>query len=160
MTGSATGAPPSSRGPFPKVIGEATGILGALVLEAILGVGLSLYVTLPSAPTVTQVFASIPLLTAHIVLGFLLLGGSVHLLYRVRRGGVAGATWRAGLVVLFLLLAIQEGFSFAFTQNNAFVGGMVIGFLGALVVQVSLVVVLRRWRAGGNAPNPPPTPAA
>jgi len=127
----------------------AWGILGGLLLESFLGMGLNLYVTLPGSPTFTQVFVSVPLLTAHIVLGFVLLAASVVFLLRARGSGVVGVPWRAALVVVFVLLALQEGFSFTFTQNAAFSYGMVVGFLGAVAFQATIL-----YQLGRAAPAP------
>lgn len=159
MTGSETADAPSPRTSSRQSIGEAWGILVLLVVEAIIGVGVSLYVSLPSSPTYAQVFVSYPLLTAHIVVALLLLGATAHQVVRARRSGVVGLLWKTVLTFLFVLLAIQEGLSFSFTQNNMFVGGMVVGFLGALLVQIWVLVALRRHRTADASQGSPPTAA-
>ena len=133
-------------------------LLGLLLVECVIGIGLAMFVNLPSSPSFLTVFASIPLLTAHIVLAFLLFLLALYatvLTYRLRVPGVA---WIEALVTLFLLFAIQEGFAFTFQQNNAYVGGMVVGFLGAFVVQVVALLRLRRGARTAVA-NPPAAPS-
>jgi len=98
-------------------------------------------------------------LTAHIVLGFLLFGVVAYatvLAFRLRVPGVAG--WE-GLATLFVLVALQEGFAYTFTQNNAYSLGMVVGFLGALLVQVVVIYRLAR-RARAVIPGAPSSPNA
>jgi hypothetical protein len=125
----------------------AQGTLAGLLLEGILGLGLAFYVGLPSSPTVAQVFVSIPLLTAHIVLAFLLVAATAYFLLVARRSGGNGSTWRAAAVLLLVLVALQEGLSYSFTQNSVFSDGMALAFVLAVVVQASLLSVLRGPRA-------------
>jgi len=138
-------------------MGEAWGILVFLLVEAVIGAGVAASVSLPSSPTYSQVFVTYPILTAHIVLAFLLLGATAHQFVRTRRIGVPGLPWKTGVAFLFVLFAFQEGLSFTFTSNNAFAGGMVLGFLGALLVQAWALLVLRRHRPVDGAPRAPPT---
>jgi len=152
-TSSSTAAGPSD----PRrasLVRFAVGNLLGLLVEASLGIGLTLYVTLPSQPSYTQVFVSIPLLTAHIVLGFLLVIAAAGLLVLGRRASISGLSWRTGLVFLFVVVALQEGFSYTFTGNNAFSMGMAASFVLALVLEVMVVAHLRR-----SAPRPPGTPS-
>jgi hypothetical protein len=132
-------------------------LLGLLIVECIIGVALTVYVTLPSSPSFMTVFTSVPLLTAHIVLAFLLVIVAAYatvLAVRLRVPGVAG--WE-GLATVFLLVAIQEGFAYAFTSGNMYVAGMVVGFFGALLVEVVVIFRLRR-QARSVAPATPPAP--
>jgi hypothetical protein len=132
----------------------AWGNLAALLLEAALGIGLNLYVSVPSSPSYVQVFASIPLLTAHIVLGLLLVLATGALLGLGLRAQVTGLTWRAGLVFLFVLVALQEGFSYTFTGNAAFATGMALAFVLAFVFE--LLVVMRLRQAARALPSASP----
>ena len=147
--------PARPRGPWNHV---SWAIFGALLVEFVLGMGLNLYVTLPQSPTYTQIFVSVPLLSAHIALGFLLLAASAYFVLLARRSGVEGLLWRAILVLVFVLVALQEGFSFTFTGNAAFSAGMALGFLGAVVVQGSVLLVLRGRMHGGPAAGASSTP--
>jgi len=129
------------------------------VVECVIGIALALYVSLPSSPSFLTVFTSVPLLTAHIALAFLLTIVALYatlLALRLRVPGVAG--WEA-LTTLFLLVAVQEGFAFTFDQNNLYVLGMVVGFLGALVVQGVVIYRLSR-KIKGAASEPAPSPGA
>ncbi|MGI0129247.1 MAG: hypothetical protein ACREEC_03710 [Thermoplasmata archaeon] len=125
-----------------SLLGWAWGIFGVLLLENVLGMGLNLYVTLPSTVTFTRLFVYTPLLTAHIAIAFVLFGSAVYLLLLARRSRIVGLPWRSAALVLSLVLAIQEGFTFTFTQNNAFSYGMEIGFLGAVAFQASILFLL------------------
>ena len=135
-----------------SIIRAAWGLLLALLVECVLGIGLNVDVQLPSSPSVTQVFVSIPLLTAHIVLGFLLVVGAGFALVMARRTGVEGLPARAGLVLLFVLIALVAGFAYVFTQTDASSDLMALAFLLALVSQVLLLV---RARSPRRATTPP-----
>ena len=132
-------------------------LFGLLLVECVIGIALATYVSLPSSPSFLTVFTSVPLLTAHIVLAFLLTVVALYatlLALRLRETGIAG--WEA-LTTVFLLLAVEQGFAFTFNQNNMFVLGMVVGFLGALVVQGVVIYRLsRKIRAAATEPAPSP----
>ncbi len=150
-------APGVSQGPAPveRLTRQSVGLLLALVVQAILGFGLSLYVSVPASISVTRVFVSIPLLTAHIVLGFLLLIGTAFLIWSCHRSGVPGLTVRAVLAFLAVLVAIQEGFAYTFTLNNDYSLGMLLAFLVALAFVALIVVRLRGSRAPAAVPAAP-----
>lgn len=123
-------------------------------MQCIIGVGVAVLVTLPSSPSFMTVFTSIPLLTAHVVLALLLIVVALYatvLAYRLHLPGIAG--WEA-LATAFLLFASQEGLAFTSTQNNAYSLGMVLGFLGALFVQVVVI-----YRLGRKPREPVSVPA-
>jgi hypothetical protein len=147
----ATSSAPSSLPTRPPMglVRWAWALFGGLLFQAFLGMGLNLYVVVPSSPTFTKIFVSSPLLATHIVLGFLLLAVALVSLLRVRGRGLVGIPWRAALVVVFLLLAIQEGFSYTFTLNDAFSYGMVVGFLGAVAFQAGVLYQLGRLAPAG-----------
>jgi len=111
-----------------------------------------MYVSLPSSQTALSVFTSVPLLTAHIVIAFLLVAVAAYATALAGRLRLAGTTWLEALTLLFLLFALQEGFAYTFNQINAYDLGMVAGFLGALVVQI--VVMSRVVRAARTARPP------
>jgi len=134
-------------------------LFGLLVVECVIGIALAMYVSLPSSPSFLTVFTSVPLLTAHIALAFLLTVVALYatlLAMRLRVTGIAG--WEA-LTTVFLLLAVEQGFAFTFNQNNMFVLGMVVGFLGALVVQ-GVVVFRLSQKIKATATEPAPSPGA
>ena len=126
------------------------------MVQCVLGVALALYVSLPSSQTFLTGFTSVPLLTAHIVLGFLLVAVAAYATVLAWRRRVPGITWLEVLTLLFLLFALQEGFAYTFNQDNAYDLGMVVGFLGALVVQAVATYRLTRAPRGplnGTAPR-------
>lgn len=134
-------------------------LFGLLLVECVIGIALATYVSLPSSPSFLTVFTSVPLLTAHIALAFLLTVVALYatlLALRLRVTGVAG--WEA-LTTVFLLLAVEQGFAFTFNQNNMFVLGMVVGFLGALVVQGVVIYRLSR-KIQTTETEPAPSPGA
>lgn len=131
---------------------QSVGLLFGLIVQAILGAGLNLYVTVPASISVTRVFVSIPLLSAHIVLGFALLAGTAYLLYVGWRRGPAGVTWRAAVAFLAVAIAIQEGFAYTFTLNNDYSIGMLVAFFVALFAVASIAYRLR-------IPTPAASPA-
>lgn len=132
-------APPAGISPHSALVRWSWTLLGALLLQNILGMGLNLYVALPSTVTFTYLFVTTPLLTAHIILWFLLVIMAGLLLVRVRSAEIPGLTWPAVLVLVFLIVAIQEGFAFVFTGDNAFSYGMEVGFVLAVAFQALLL---------------------
>lgn len=134
-------------------------LLGTLLLQNVLGMGLNLYVALPSPVTFTYLFVTTPLLTAHIVLGFLLVIMAALLLVRVRTVPIVGRTRSAALVLVFVVVALQEGFAFVFTGDNAFSYGMEVGFVLAVAFQASVLFRVARARprlsSGVRSPDGP-----
>jgi predicted lysophospholipase L1 biosynthesis ABC-type transport system permease subunit len=156
----AASVPPPPASPIPELprLGRfALGNLLGLLLEGFLGVGLAAYVSLASPPTFVQLFASTPLLTAHIVLGFLLVVAAALFLRAGWASGVPGLPWRAAVVLLLVLVALLAGFAYTFTLNDAFASGMAVAFLLAFVVQLWSLIVLRRGKGSstGSTPAPP-----
>jgi hypothetical protein len=103
-----------------------------LLIQNVTGIVLNLYVMLPIPGSFGAVFVLAPVLTVHIVNALLLVaGGALLALYgwrtRVARLRAASLGALASVVV-----GVQEGFVFTFTQNNAFSFGMEMGFLGAV----------------------------
>jgi hypothetical protein len=120
--------------------------LALLVVQNMLGTALNLYVLLPAFSTIGQVFVSVPLLTAHISLAFVLVGLAGYFLIVARGSGARGIVLPAALVLVFLAAAVQEGFAFTFTGNNIFSYGMEVGFLGAVLFQAVVLFRLGRPR--------------
>jgi protein-S-isoprenylcysteine O-methyltransferase Ste14 len=116
------------------------------VVEAVIGTVVSRLITLPTSPSVAQVFLSIPVLTAHIIIGFLLVGLAIYLLTLVRRSRLGEAVVPAVLVLVFLILALLNGFAFTFRPDIVFTLGTLCGFWGALILAVLLVSRFGRTR--------------
>lgn len=142
-------APPEKRA---ALLRWSWGILGALLLQNLLGMGLNLYVSLPSSTSFTKVFVTTPLLTAHIALAFVLLGATAAFLVLARRSRLDGLTARAGLALLSVVVAVQEGFAYTFTLDNAYSYGMNIAFLFAVGFEVAILYRLARLGMGADAP--------
>lgn len=127
---------------------------GMLLVQNVLGMGLNLYVALPSSFEYTQLFTTAPLLTAHIVLAFLLLIGAAFSVLRARTAGVPGVFGLSVLVLVFVLVAVQEGFGFVFTGNLAFSYGMDVAFV--LAVGFQSAILYRTGQPGGRSPERSP----
>jgi hypothetical protein len=123
-----------------------------LLLQNILGTGLNLYVSLPSSTSFTKVFVTTPLLTAHIALAFLLVAATAAFLVPARRSRIDGVTVRGVLAFLSVVVALQEGFAYTFTLNNAYSYGMDIAFLFAVAFEVGILYHLARHGSGRDAP--------
>jgi hypothetical protein len=134
-------------------------LLGLLVIECIVGIGLAMYVSLPSSPSFMTVFVSIPLLTVHVALAFLLVVVAAYAAGLAFRLHVRGVALVGALSTLFLLFALEEGFAFTFTSNNMYSVGMVLGFLGSLVLQLFVLVRLRRTARSAATPSAASTAA-
>ncbi|MCI4352623.1 MAG: hypothetical protein L3K14_04465 [Thermoplasmata archaeon] len=127
-TGASTGANIRSLRQF------AWAELVLLAVQSLSGLVLNLYITLGIPPNIGAVFVLTPVLTVHILSAFLLLiGGVFLLLYGWRSGGTGLRALSLG-AFLSVVVAIQEGFVFTFTQASAFSFGMELGFLGAMIL--------------------------
>ncbi|MCI4325597.1 MAG: hypothetical protein L3K00_06930 [Thermoplasmata archaeon] len=127
----------------------AWGLLGLLVIENLLGIFATLYITLPSGNAIPAIFTSYPVLALHVANGFLMLAAALFLTYRAHSIGAFPLRNAAALEVVFLALAIQEGFAYAATQNNVYSFGMDFAFLMA-VLAVARMLFLLGW-----SPSPP-----
>ena len=99
---------------------------------------------LPVPSSIGAVFVLAPLLTIHIANAFLLVLGGVFLArygWRTRERRLRAISLGA---LASVVVALQEGFAFTFTQNNAFSFGMEMGFLGAMILCGTLL-----WWTGG-----------
>ncbi len=129
----------------------AWGLLVLLLVENVLGIFANLYVTLPSTGAILAIFTSIPVLAVHVLNGFLMLLFAAYYLVVCHRSGLRRLRNVAALLVVFLAFAIQEGFAYAATQNNAYSFGMDIAFL------LSVAAVARILYLVGRTPVDVPT---
>jgi heme A synthase len=140
--------------PLDRMRRLAWGLLGMLVLENLLGIFANLYVTLPSSNAIQSIFTSYPVLALHVVLAFVMVAAAAFLVVFAHRNGYRRFRNLGALEVVFLAVAIQEGFAYAATLDSAFSLGMDVAFLLAVIVDVRLLTLL----AGGS--DPPPTAGA
>jgi hypothetical protein len=129
----------------------AWGLLGLLVIENLLGTFATLYITLPAGNAILAIFTSYPVLAVHVANGFLMLAAALFLTYRAHQSGAIDLRNAAALEVVFLAIAIQEGFAFAATGNNLYSYGMDTAFLFAVLAVARMLFVL------GRTPHSPPT---
>ncbi len=155
---------PSSDQLARRLVRWTWGILGALLVQNVLGMGLDLYVSLPSSLPFTKLFVTAPLLTAHVVLAFLLVVATAAFAVSARRSRIDGLTWRAVLAFLAVLVALQEGFAYTFTLNPGYSFGMDLAFLFAVAFEVGILFLLAGERgrasrsAGPSVPGAPSSP--
>ncbi len=107
-------------------------ILGLLVAQYVLGILTNLFIMFPENKTDWQQWdfaKSQLLLVAHIILGILLLFGSIALLVRAIK--LKDRTWKivASIGLVSILLAIVSGSEFVSTQQAAYSLGMSILFI-------------------------------
>lgn len=118
-----------------------------LVVQNATGLLLNLYVSLPIPGSIAAVFVLAPLLTIHIANAFALVaGGALLARYGWRTGAPRLRAASLGALIS-IVVALQEGFAFSFTQNNAFSFGMESGFLGAMALCGTLLFL--------TGPSPP-----
>ena len=118
---------------------QAWGLLALLVLENLLGIFANLYITLPAGNAIEAIFTSFPVLTVHVVNGFLMLALAATMVVSTHRAGYRRLRNVAIFEVVFLAVAIQEGFAYSATQNNLFSFGMEAAFVFAVVGVATLL---------------------
>lgn len=124
-----------------------------LVLQSLTGTYLNLYITLGRPANFGSVFVLTPILTLHIGGAFLLVvGGAFLLLYGWRTRVVRLRAVSLG-AFLSVVVAVQEGFAFVFTQDSAFSYGMEVGFLGAMVLCGTLLYWTHEAPRGISVPS-------
>lgn len=129
-------------------------LLGLLLIQNVIGMALNLYLTLPTGPTFAEVFLSIPVLTLHILVAFLVVGLAAVALVFLRRLKLPRLLGWASLTLVGVVVALQEGFAYTFTQETAYSYGMEIGFLTAVGAQVLVLYHLSAARASLHAGSP------
>lgn len=108
-------------------------MLGLLVVEFLLGMALTLFVTLPTGSPLTVLAAS-PVLWVHIAVGFLLIGIAARAVREAWRERDAAARGVTALGLVSALLAFLAGMAFAFgDQSPAASYVMSVGFTGVLI---------------------------
>ena len=137
MTRSQAVAPPSAQKTESRQAGLRQANLALLILLAVqfaLGIGVNLYVTLPSAghPGHASWFGNGALLALHATLGMLLILGAIFVLVRaiMARNATLIITSAAGLVAILLAAFFGSGFTDKLTDGYSL--GMAIAFAVAL----------------------------
>jgi len=137
MTRSQAVAPPSAQKTESRQAGLRQANLAVLILLAVqfgLGIGVNLYVTLPSAghPGHASWFGNGALLALHATLGMLLILGAIFVLVRaiLARNVTLIVTSAAGLVAILLAAFFGSGFTDKLTDGYSL--GMAIAFAVAL----------------------------
>ena len=137
MTRSQAVAPPSAQKTESRQAGLRQANLAVLILLAVqfaLGIGVNLYVTLPSAghPGHASWFGNGALLALHATLGMLLILGAIFVLVRaiMARNAALIITSAAGLVAILLAAFFGSGFTDKLTDGYSL--GMAIAFAVAL----------------------------
>lgn len=128
----------------------AWALLGLLVIENLLGIFANLYIEPPSGNAMPSIFTSFPVLAAHVLNGFLMVGLASTALVVAHRAGYRRIRNAAAAELAFLTIAIQEGFAFAATQNEVFSFGMDSAFLLAVVAVAGIL-----YRVGPPLENGP-----
>lgn len=146
-------APPSPLSRLERLVRLSFVLLGLLLVQNVLGMALNLYIALPNRPTFAQVFLSIPALTVHIANAFLIVGFAAVGLVLIRRERLPNTTPWAVLVLVGVVAALQEGFAFTFTQDNAFSYGMEVGFLAGVLGEAMVLFRLAAHRANLRFPG-------
>ena len=137
MTRSQAVASPSAQKTESRQAGLRQANLAVLILLAVqfaLGIGVNLYVTLPSAghPGHASWFGNGALLALHATLGMLLILGAIFVLVRaiMARNAALIVTSAAGLVAILLAAFFGSGFTDKLTDGYSL--GMAIAFAVAL----------------------------
>jgi len=140
--------PPADPSPVPRSLARLRHLglvlLGLLVVQCIIGFAVTMYVSLPSSPSYLAVFASVPLLTAHIVIALLLLAVALYATALAIRLQVRTIGALQAVATILLLGASEQGLAFSFTANNNDSLGMLGGFVGALILEIVVLLWLSR----------------
>jgi hypothetical protein len=124
-----------------------------LIVQFALGVGVNLYVSLPTAGSggrkISQAFSNGPALALHVVLGLLLILAAIGLLVQaiIARHGPVIAASAVGL--LAIAAAAMQGFSFVHKSTNAASMGMAVA---TGVAMLCYVIALYLVRPPGTVP--------
>jgi len=140
-----TPAPPDTRvSPRPRLAALRGNCMGAAVLLIVqfgLGMGVNLYVTLPSHKSFLSTVFGSAVLAAHAVVALALLGAAIGALVRAIRARRAVAFTSAGLAAI--IAAAAAGASFAGSQSNGASLAMALATAVALFCYVAAVFSLR-----------------
>lgn len=117
-------------------------VLGLMVVQGALGIYVNLFGNLsaPSDPNAVFpiVFGS-PVLAAHFLNAFALIGLTAFLLVRSGDGQIPGLRMWSALLLAAFVAAAYSGYHFTGTQENVYSFSMEMGFLVALVLVAVLI---------------------
>jgi hypothetical protein len=119
-------------------------LLGLLLLENLVGIFATLYISLPRVNAILSIYRSYPILGLHVSIAFLMVAIAAYLVVFAHRNGYRRIRTWAAWEVVFLAVAIQEGFAFAATLDDVFSFGMELAFLLAVLAVVRLLTLLGR----------------
>lgn len=110
-------------------------LMGALVLQYLLGMYVNLFVTFPENAAAGQLWEfawGAPALAAHIVLAFLILIGAIAFFVRALRSRNRTWIWSALVALIAVLAAGYSGASFIPSQTDIYSYSMALWFIVAL----------------------------
>jgi uncharacterized membrane protein len=116
--------------------------LALMMLQGALGIYLNLYVSLPTPSDPNAVFPIIfsnPVLAAHFLNAFALMGLSIFLIVVAPRTGIAGLRAWSGLLLAAFVAAGYSGYHFTGTEENGYSFAMEMAFFAAVVLVVVLI---------------------
>jgi len=153
MTSQQAAAPPSAQKIQSRQVRlrrASLAILIALIVQFALGIGVNLYVTLPTAgrPGHSSWFGNGALLALHAALGMFLILAAIALLVRAIMAWSVSliVTSAAGLVAILLAAFFGSGFTDKLTDGYSL--GMAIAFAAALACYAIGLYVLTARRSG------------
>ena len=121
--------------------GNCMGAAVLLIVQFALGIGLNLYVTLPSGKSFFATVFSSAVLAVHAIVALALLGAAISAVVRAIRARRAVAFTSAGLAAI--LAAAIFGVSFAGSQGNGASLGMALATAAAMFCYVAAIFSLR-----------------
>ena len=121
--------------------GNCMGAAVLLIIEFGLGIGINLYVTLPQHKSFLSTVLGSATLTAHAIVGIVLLGAAIGALVRAIRARTAVVFTAVGLAAV--LAAAIAGASFASSQNNGVSLAMALATAVAMLSYLTAIFTLR-----------------
>ncbi len=135
-----TQVPPAAR-QLATLRGNCMGAAVLLIVQFGLGIGLNLYVTLPTGKSFLATVFSSAVLAAHAIVALALLGAAISALVRAVRIRRAVAFTGAGLAAI--LVAAGAGASFAGSQSNSASLTMALATAAAMFCYLAAIFSLR-----------------
>jgi hypothetical protein len=136
-----TQTPPAAASRLTALRGNCMGAAVLLIVQFGLGIGLNLYVTLPSGKSFFATVFSSALLAVHAVVALALLGAAIGALVRAIRARRAIAFTSVGLAAI--LAAAIFGASFASRPGNGASLGMALATAAAMFCYLAAIFSLR-----------------
>jgi CHASE2 domain-containing sensor protein len=136
-----TQTPPAAASRLTALRGNCMGAAVLLIVQFGLGIGLNLYVTLPSGKSFFATVFSSALLAVHAVVALALLGAAISALVRAIRARRAVAFTSVGLAAI--LAAAAAGASFAGRQSTGSSLAMALATAVAMFCYLAAVFSLR-----------------